>query len=477
MSKLIALVFFLSSFSTALAANREFGHPLFRTFTARDYGDVYEIYAVTEDQEGRMLFGCQDAILAFDSNRWETIPAPETGYIRWLAVDSQGLVWFGSSTQIGYLVRSDGKYLLVKVYHGSFGPESRGVVSAGQLLLSTETGLVIWRNGHISQQPWPTDLIKPSSLALCQGKVWISDRNGSIYEFDANQFNKIAESPPTNAGEIRAIVDCPIGDGLLVRSSGIFEKIKATLIPWKTDIDAILKSSLIFQAKWIQSRYLAVLVQNSGLYLLDLEGRLVESFTVSSGLPDAGFEATGEDRDGGLWVCTDTEITRIQCAIGYTKFDHELGLPKGFVNIAAGYQGKVYTATQHGLYLLKAGEDLAQPAHFVRFGDLTDRFFGLTVTASTIYAISEDGAYALDPATAGFNRIGAGGERSFPLGLIPDEFISLPYPGWSRFMTPTVSRIPKACFPNCPTFSKESPRMNTVTCFFAQRTKAFTGFN
>src|ERR1700733_14620229 len=419
MIKLMALAFFLFSFSTTLAANPEFGHPLFRTFNAHDYGDAYEMYAVTEDEEGRMLFGCQDAILAFDNNRWETIPAPETGYIRWLAVDSQGLVWFGSSTQIGYLARVDGKYLLVKVYHGSFGPESRGVVTGGQLVLSTETGLVIWRNGHFSQQPWSTDLMKPFSLALCQGKIRSGDRNGSIYEFDGNQFNKIAESAPTDAGEIRAIVDCPIGDGLVVRSSGIFQKISATLVPWKTDIDSLLKGSVIFQAKWVLNKYLAVLVQNSGVYLLAQEGHLAGSFTVSSGLPDAGFEATGEDRDGGLWVCTDTEITRIQWAIGYTEFDHELGLPKGFVNIVAGYQGKVYTATQHGLYLLKAGEDVAQAAHFVRFGDLTDRFFGLTVTGSAVYAISEDGAYSLDPATAKFNRIGAGGGTIVPSRIDP----------------------------------------------------------
>jgi signal transduction histidine kinase/CheY-like chemotaxis protein len=419
MIKLIAFAFFLFSFCTTLAANREFGHPLFRTFNAHDYGDAYEIYAVTEDEEGRMLFGCQDAILAFDNNRWETIPAPETGYIRWLAVDSQGLVWFGSSTQIGYLTRIDGKYLLVKVYHGSFGPESRGVVTGGQLVLSTETGLIIWRNGHISQQPWSTDLMKPFSLALCQGKIRIGDRKGSIYEFDGNHFNKIAESPPTNAGEIRAIVDCPIGDGLVVRSSGIFQKINATLVPWKTDIDSLLKGSVIFHAKWILDKYLAVLVQNSGVYLLDREGHLVESFTVSGGLPDAGFEATGEDRDAGLWVCTDTEITRIQCGVGYTEFDHELGLPKGFVNIVAGYEGKVCTATQRGLYVLKTDEDVAQSAHFVRFGDLNDRFFGLTVNNSTVYAISEDGAYSFDSATTRFNRIGSGGGTILPSRIDP----------------------------------------------------------
>jgi hypothetical protein len=55
----------------------------------------------------------------------------------------------------------------------------------------------------------------------------------------------------------------------------------------------------------------------------------------------------GKDRDGGLWVGTDTEITRVQCGSGYTEFDHELGLPKGFVTDVGRYQGKIYTATQH----------------------------------------------------------------------------------------------------------------------------------
>jgi outer membrane protein assembly factor BamB len=108
-------------------------------------------------------------------------------------------------------------------------------VGGGQLAVTTETGLVIWRKGHISQQPWSTDLVKPFSLAFCQGKFWIGDAKGSIYEFDGNRFNEIATCPPTNAGKIRGIINCPIGDGLIIRSSGIFQKISAMLVPWKTD--------------------------------------------------------------------------------------------------------------------------------------------------------------------------------------------------------------------------------------------------
>jgi len=103
MIKLFGLVLLIFGACTALAIDREFGHPLFRTFTAHDYGQVGQIFAVTEDARRRMLFGREDAVLAFDNNRWETIRAPGTGFIRWLAVDDRGVVWFRSNTQIGYL--------------------------------------------------------------------------------------------------------------------------------------------------------------------------------------------------------------------------------------------------------------------------------------------------------------------------------------------------------------------------------------
>src|SRR5215469_7394313 len=109
MIKFLGFIVFIFEVGVALAADREFGHPFARTFTAHDYGEVGQIFAVTQDFEGRMLFGSEDAILAFDNNRWETIPAAETGFIRSLVTDNRGAVWFSSSSQVGYLSRIDGE--------------------------------------------------------------------------------------------------------------------------------------------------------------------------------------------------------------------------------------------------------------------------------------------------------------------------------------------------------------------------------
>jgi signal transduction histidine kinase/ActR/RegA family two-component response regulator len=406
MIRFLGVFLLISSAGIVLGTDREFGHPMFRAFTAHDYGEVGQFFSIIEDPQGPMLFGCEDAIVVYDNNRWETIPTPGTGFIRSFAADSHAMVWFASSTQIGYLSKVDGEYRVVKVYDGWLGSAPSVIVGDRRVYVASEAGLLEWDDGHISQHPWPTASMATFSAAVCHGKIWVADLTGCIYEFTGRGFNKIAESPPFNAGNVRAIVDCPIGNGLIVEASGIFQKNEGTLLRWPTEIDGLLKSSGIYSARWILDKYLAILVQDRGVYLLNRQGQLVENFTVDSGLADG--VALGEDRDGGLWVIADTEITRIQCAVGVTQFDRELGLPKGWITGVSRHLGKVYTTTQHGIYVLKAAEDASESPHFFRFGDLRDRFFGIATNNSTGFAITLNGTYSFEGAGSELQQIGPG---------------------------------------------------------------------
>ena len=210
--KFFGFLFFFCSAGLVFGNIGELGHPIFRTFNGHDYGEVGQIFAITEDGEGRMLFGCEDLILVFDNNRWETIATPGTGFIRSFAVDGHGVVWFSGSTEIGYLSRINGKWQVVKVYEGSLGVNSRIILDGGRLYFTSDTGLLAWDNGHMVRQPWPSDAMNPFSSALCHGKIWSGDRYGSIYEFGGGGFSKIAESHESDAGDVQAIVDWPMGD-------------------------------------------------------------------------------------------------------------------------------------------------------------------------------------------------------------------------------------------------------------------------
>src|SRR5258708_869053 len=152
---------------------------------------------------------------------------------------------------------------------GVLGGKYLVIVDGDRLYVTARSGFLGWENGHMAEQPWPTDAMTKFSAVVVHGKIWAGDRSGSIYELDGGKFTKIAESPSTEAGRVLTIVDCPTGDVLIVRSLGIFRKTGATLVPWPTDIDSLLKTAHIFRAKWILGNYLAVLVQNTGVYLLD----------------------------------------------------------------------------------------------------------------------------------------------------------------------------------------------------------------
>jgi ligand-binding sensor domain-containing protein len=395
------------------------GHPLFRTFTARDYGSIGQTQVVIQDNQGRMFFGCRDAIAMFDNSRWETIPVPEAGFIASLAVDPKGTIWFSSSALIGYLAETDSGLRLVRVADGTFGIFSKIVARDDGIYLATQDGLLLWKDGHLSQRPWPSGSIWPLTLTLFHGKLAVGDGNGSIYELGGDRFEQIRSFPSVETGEVRAIVDCPIQDGLVVTLSGIFRKVGSNLVPWKTDIDSLLHRHEAISANWIQNKYLAVVLVNSGVYLLDGEGRLVENLTLENGLEDAGFRASTEDRDGGLWICSDTDITRIQCDTSCTEFDHQLGLPRGMINGVIRYQGKVYTSTGHGIYVLKSADGSGESAHFVPFGDRDERFYGVMVDSSRAYACANSGTYTLDVLTSTLTRIGSGSVTIAPSRVDP----------------------------------------------------------
>jgi hypothetical protein len=57
MIKLLGLVVFVCCAGVVLGADREFGHPPFRTFTAHDYGEVGQIFAIGAGRVWRLVQG------------------------------------------------------------------------------------------------------------------------------------------------------------------------------------------------------------------------------------------------------------------------------------------------------------------------------------------------------------------------------------------------------------------------------------
>ena len=79
----------------------DWGLPLIKTWTKKDYGVPVQVWDVVQDRRGIMYFATFKGILEFDGNEWRLIPAYD---VRKLAYDSENdLIYVGTQNEFGFL--------------------------------------------------------------------------------------------------------------------------------------------------------------------------------------------------------------------------------------------------------------------------------------------------------------------------------------------------------------------------------------
>src|SRR3984893_19114969 len=123
---LLSLLCFMFSYFLATVARAEpdaaqsgleFGRPMFRYFTMRDYGASDQNWVAIQDRQGRMLFGNRDCVLEYDGNVWHRIEIPGGVFIRALVMDGSGTIWVGGVDCLGQLVLNGNAYEFKSMSH------------------------------------------------------------------------------------------------------------------------------------------------------------------------------------------------------------------------------------------------------------------------------------------------------------------------------------------------------------------------
>jgi hypothetical protein len=166
----------------------EFGRPMFRYFTMRDYGASDQNWVAIQDRRGRMLFGNRDCVLEYDGYVWKTIPIAGGVFIRALAMDQTGAIWVGGVNCLGQLMFKGNSYVFNSMEHlvpdssKPFGDCWDAVTNGDKVYFSTNKALLLLRNGAITPIPWPSDTGFSWLLFACSNRVFIHARGQPLYE-------------------------------------------------------------------------------------------------------------------------------------------------------------------------------------------------------------------------------------------------------------------------------------------------------
>src|SRR5204863_8006869 len=104
------------------------------------------------------------------------------------------------------------------------------------------------------------------------------------------------------------------GQQILVgtRADGLFLFDGASVRPFPTEIDPLVKSSALYRGSVMPDGTYALATTAGGVALMDRQGHQLHVVNESSGLPSDQAYYPTSDRDGVLWVGTGRVIARVE---------------------------------------------------------------------------------------------------------------------------------------------------------------------
>src|SRR5260370_20826900 len=364
----------------------EFGRPIFRYFTMRDYGASDQNWVAIQDRQGRMLFGNRDCVLEYDGFVWKKIPIAGGVFIRALAIDQTGAIWVGGVNCLGQLVLRGNSYEFKSLEHlvpdslKPFGDCWGAFANGDKVYFSTNKALLLLRNGVFTPIPWPSDTGFSWVLSASSNQIYIHARGQPLYEVVDDHLVSLIDANTLNGTKVEQVLEPVPGEVLLLtKDRGIFKINDRTIEPFPTEADAVFRNHPIWTGKTLSNGLFVVAVQRPGLVVLDSRGHLHGTFYEENGLPEPTVLDLGVDRSGGVWICGDSGLTHLSSSWQISVYDAQTGLDRSSLVDVARYNGSLYAVARDGLFKLLPVAEGAQCPRFQRIEGVDMRLFSAAI--------------------------------------------------------------------------------------------------
>jgi len=381
----LALFWLLS----AAAAFAELGHPLVRLFSPRETGGGNEIWAIAQDEQGRLYCG-SDAVLVYDGERWQQHRIPGSYAVRALALTPDRL-WVGAINEIGYFPRDTRGQL--GDYHSLVDhlPEDSHHLDDVWNVFVTDRGVcfvafdrvVVWDGTHAHVHL----LVGARRLPAVQidGRVLLSHSPTGLWQLGVRGPRPFfTENAIADLGTIWIEKSA---DGLvLVTSRGLFRLANRQLTELGGPaLAAFLRDNIPTAACRLPDGDLAIGTLHGGIAIASLDGTLRRTLGIQHGLP-ASVYSLFSDRDGTLWIGSNAGIARASLHAGVSLFDATNGLDRQVMHAFGERDDRLFVATAAGVFSLPLDE--THHGHFTAVPELPLRYYDLLAAPEGFYVSS-----------------------------------------------------------------------------------------
>lgn len=388
----------------------EAGGLIIRHYPPTTYDGGGQNWALLQDRRGVLYVGGTSAILEYDGVTWRKIQTPTKTTFRSLAEDAEGRIWVGAVGDLGYLESgADGQTRFVSLAD-KLPPDVRVFEDVWRLYATpegvyfqTQIGLFRWANGAF--KVWkPTGRIF-NRAQYANGTLYIGQTGGVLMRLAGEALEPVPGAE--RLGDEAYPIVIPYDETRLLmgtRGDGVFLYDGASLQPFVTEADELLKANSLYRGFNLPNGAFALTTTAAGMVIIDRQGRLLERIDQQSGLLSPSVYYVMPDREGGLWLGLAVGLARIEAQSPFSLFGQEEGLRAAASDLMR-YQGRLYIAHGQGVQYISprtSGPAALLPVTGIgnqcwAFAQFVDPDGGST---PQLLVTASDGLYRVEGATA-----------------------------------------------------------------------------
>ncbi|MCD4793268.1 MAG: SpoIIE family protein phosphatase [Bacteroidales bacterium] len=355
------------------------GLPFIKKYTDKDYGDAGQIWAIEQDTRGIMYFGCNYGLKTFDGKKWKSYNNPNSTILKSLAVDDNGLVYFGAESDFGVMLPdSTGELSFYSLFSNILAGIKPDFTSVWKTLIAGDriyfqsfeklfyTDLPIKIDAsekllNIIHHIKPEKEIFHLSFSV-KDNLYIREWGKGIGIVKNDRIELIPEGE--QFAFLRVYIMLPYDENRILigtRSSGFYlydtTKKENAITPFYIENQDLINNSSLYNGVLLHDDTYAIGTVNDGVIFLDKNGKITAHFNEKTGFLKQFVFSTysnSNDVNSPFWFFNGEDgIYKVNISNPFKEWNKYTGLETGSVLDAVRFNDVFYVITGNGIFYLQ----------------------------------------------------------------------------------------------------------------------------
>jgi AraC family transcriptional regulator, chitin signaling transcriptional activator len=330
----------------------EKGVPFMNHFTPEQYHNAGKVWQIASDPAGVVYMATDRGLLEFDGKNWK-LNKGSVGITRSLLVVNDSLIYTGSDLDFGVWKKNRLNTFEYRSLY-PFKNEAQDIVEefwdihrqADKIVFISAQNIYVFSKEQLIKFPFQGRI---SGSYTVNDKLYIADKKAGLFLFDGYKLNKLVDFPAKVDSEISGLYQMDSSLVIVTRDQGLYHFQKGKLTKLENTLSQKLQSGKVFCFEPVGTSYVAFGTILQGLYIADLNGKIIHHINRNKGLPVNTILSMHYPNCGKLWLGMDYGISAINLENRLTTFTDYHG-DYGTANTALLKNGVFYLGTNQGLY-------------------------------------------------------------------------------------------------------------------------------